>query len=117
MTAQAPMAAFLAQLGAAGLGLQAYAGLAPAQLIQVQPADWGRLAHAAKALDWRWVAAWADDFGAAGGDLFQVNACFETAGAYLVGRTNVPRTQPVLESHTLSYPCLFYTSDAAAEQR
>lgn len=104
MTAQAQMAAFLARLGAAGLGVQAYAGLAPAQLIQVQPADWGRLAHAAKALDWRWVAAWADDLGLAGGDLFQVNACFETAGAYLVARTNVPRTQPVLESHTLSYP-------------
>jgi Ni,Fe-hydrogenase III large subunit len=109
MTQADPLAALLAQLAATGLQLETAtsAGLAPAQLILIQAQDWGALAHEAKALDYRWVAIWAEDMGEEGaGDQIgslRVNACFENAGAYLVVRTTLSRREPALASLTSSY--------------
>lgn len=72
------------------------AGLAPAHLLKVRADDWGHLAHEAKNWECRWVGTWGED---SGEDLI-VNACFEREGVYLVARTQVPRTTPILPSHT-----------------
>ena len=109
MTQADTLAAFLAQLAATGLRfeVQASAGLTPARLIVFQARDWGTVAREAKALDYRWVAIWAEDMSedAAGQSSasLRVNACFEKGGAYLVARTEVPRSKPELASH-----CPFY---------
>ena len=116
MTQSGPLAPFLARLAQIGLRVEAQVspGLAPAQLIQVQPGDWGQLGTEASAWGCRWVAGWGEDMGAntgagaamgeEGSGSIRINACFEQAGAYLVARTVVPRAGPVLASHTPSYP-------------
>ena len=110
MIKQDLLAAFLAQLATTGVQVEmpASAGLVPAQLILMQAQDWGKLAHDAKALDYRWVAIWAEDMAEDGAGessaSLLVNACFEKGGAYLVARTTLPRSTPVLASHTPFYP-------------
>jgi Ni,Fe-hydrogenase III large subunit len=103
MTQHDSLAPFLSHLAATGLEAHRSADLAPAQLIMIRPVDWGILAHDAKAMDFRWVGIWADDWDQAGVDpgkgSFCVNACFEKAGAYLVARTTVPHSKPELASH------------------
>lgn len=96
------LAPFLQRLTAAHLPSeeQVAPGLAPALLVTVQPADWGRLGIEAKAWACRWVGGWGEDMG----ETIHVNACFEKAGAYLVARTTVPCAAPILPSHTPSYP-------------
>ncbi|OGI52312.1 MAG: hydrogenase [Candidatus Muproteobacteria bacterium RIFCSPHIGHO2_02_FULL_65_16] len=96
------IADFLDQLEARGIpAREAPApGLAPARLVQVDAADWGRLAHAARDFECRWVAGWGED----GGDDLLVNACFEKDGAYLVARAAVKRAAPTLPSHAPYYP-------------
>jgi len=102
MTPRRDLAALLERFTQAGLRFetQEAPGLAPAHLILVPAEDWGRLANLAKAAACRWVACWGEDSGAA----LQVNACFETAGAYLVARAALPRDNPALPSHTPHYP-------------
>ncbi len=75
-------------------------GLAPAPLVIIPADDWGTLAHEAKNFECRWVAAWGEDTG----DDILVTAVFEKDGAYLIGRTQVPRATPMLPSHTPHYP-------------
>ena len=106
MTARDRLAPFLRRLADAGVRVetQESPGLAPAQAIQVQPGDWGRLGHEAKAWACRWVAGWGEDLDTEGGGAIRVNACFENAGAYLVARTALPRATPILPSHTAFYP-------------
>ena len=106
MTPQDQLAPFLGRLADVGLRIEAQAspGLAPTQLILVQPEDWSRLGNEAKAWACRWVAGWGEDMGEDGSESIRINACFEKAGAYLVARTAVPRATPVLLSHTASYP-------------
>ena len=109
-----PLVPLLPRLAEIGLHVEAQAapGLAPAQLVLVQPADWGRLAAEASACGCRWVAGWGDDMGVDTGagpgapdrGAIRIHACFEQAGAYLVARTTVPRAGPVLASHTPSFP-------------
>jgi Ni,Fe-hydrogenase III large subunit len=113
-TQGSPVVPLLPRLAEIGMRVEAQAapGLAPAQLVVVQPADWGRLAAEASACACRWVAGWGDDMGAHtdadrgshGRGSIRINACFEQAGAYLIARTMVPRGGPVLPSHTPSYP-------------
>ncbi|MGZ5078073.1 MAG: hydrogenase large subunit [Usitatibacter sp.] len=102
MKPQASFAPFLERLAAADLRIEELEapGLAPAHLIAVQPGDWGRLAHEAKAWDCRWVAGWGEDIG----EEIRVNACFEKAGAYMLARTALSRAHPILPSHTPSFP-------------
>ena len=71
-------------------------GLAPALLLTVNAGDWGHLAHEAKNWDCRWVAAWGED----SGEELIVNVCFERESVYLVARTQVPHTHPILPSQT-----------------
>lgn len=75
-------------------------GLAPARLVEVRAEDWGRLAEEAKHWECRWVAGFGEDTG----EEILVNACFEREGAYFIARTRVPRTAPVLPSHTPYFP-------------
>ncbi len=109
MTQHNPLAQFLAHLAATGLHVETHtpAGLAPATLILIQAQDWGTLARDAKALDYRWVAIWAEDMAAngvgEGGGSLRVNVCFEKGGAYLVARTTLSPAKPVLASHTPFY--------------
>jgi Ni,Fe-hydrogenase III large subunit/NADH:ubiquinone oxidoreductase subunit C len=74
-------------------------GLAPARLLDVNAADWGALARAAKELGCRWVAGWGED----GGKEILVNACFEKDGAYVIARARVDHAAAALPSHALSY--------------
>ena len=106
MTPQEQMASFLRRLADAGLRVDAQAspGLAPAQLVQVLPEDWGRFGDEAKASAFRWVAGWGEDLGGQASASICISACFEKAGAYLVARTAVPRDAAVLPSHTAHYP-------------
>ena len=76
------------------------AGIAPAQAIRVPAEDWGRLAHQAHNWGCRWVACWGED---ASLDI-AVHACFEKDAGYLLARTSVPKTSPLLPSHTPHYP-------------
>jgi len=102
VSAQAAAAALLERLRAAHLRVeeQAAPGLAPARLIAVEPGDWGRLAHEARALGCRWVAGWGEDIG---GEI-RVHCGFEKSGAYVIARTAVSRAHPVLPSQATSYP-------------
>lgn len=75
------------------------AGLAPARLLEVRAADWGRLAQEAQALGCRWVAGWAED---RDGEIL-VNACFEKEGAYLIARASVNYDSAELPSHAPYY--------------
>lgn len=76
--------------------------LAPAHMILVEADAWGTVATSAHALDFRWVALWADDVRTANDApaRFNVNACFEKSGAYLVARTTLAGEHPALASHT-----------------
>ena len=58
MTAPDPLSGFLDRLSAAGLHVEAQQapGLAPARLVIVPAADWGRLGREAKVAAWRWAA-------------------------------------------------------------
>jgi Ni,Fe-hydrogenase III large subunit len=76
------------------------AGLAPAQAIRVSAENWGRLAHQAYQWGCRWVAGWGEDRD----DDIGVHACFEKDAGYLLVRTLVAKTHPVLPSHTPHYP-------------
>jgi Ni,Fe-hydrogenase III large subunit/Ni,Fe-hydrogenase III component G len=106
MKQQAQLAAFIERLAGAGVRaeVQAAPGLAPAQCIRVEPHEWGRLGHEAKAWGWRWAAGWGEDASDAAHESIRVSACFEQAGIYLIVRTAVPRAAPALPSHTPSYP-------------
>ena len=99
---KASFAPFLQRLAAVDLvcAEQAAPGLAPAQLVEIQAGDWGRLGSEARTWGARWVAGWGEDLGGT----ILINACFEKAGAYLLARTALPRATPVLPSHSVSYP-------------
>jgi len=75
-------------------------GLAPAQVIRVPADAWGRLAHLAHLSGCRWVASWGEDQGSDIG----VHACFEKDAGYLLARTLVAKSNPLLPSHTPHYP-------------
>jgi len=79
--------------------------LAPAQLILVEADAWDTVAQSAQALDFRWVGLWADDVrsDAAAEPVFNVNACFEKSGAYLMARTTLTGEHPTVASHTPIY--------------
>jgi Ni,Fe-hydrogenase III large subunit len=75
-------------------------GLAPAQLIEIAPEHWGSLAKIAHSAGSRWVAGFGED---AGVHIF-VNACFESAGTYVLARTRVERGTATLPSHVPYFP-------------
>lgn len=94
--------AFLGRLEARDVHVreQPAPGLTPARLYIVDVDNWGTLAHEAKNWECRWVTGWGED----AGEYILVNATFEKDGAYVVARTSVPRTTPILPSHTPYYP-------------
>jgi Ni,Fe-hydrogenase III large subunit len=106
MTSEMPFTPFIRRLAEAGLVVEAPTtpGLAPAQVITMAAEDWGRFGREAKAWSCRWVAGWGEEIGAATDKTIRINACFEKGGAYLLARTTVTRTHPMLPSHTPHYP-------------
>ncbi len=75
--------------------------LALVHLLDIDHEDWGRFAAVAHQQNCRWVALWADQIDA---EFFNINACFEYQGDYLVVRAPLEIRQPVLPSHTLWFP-------------
>jgi Ni,Fe-hydrogenase III large subunit len=73
--------------------------LPPADLIEVDRDGWGEAARLARAQDWRWAGAWAEDRGLA----LAVNACLEQRGSYLILRTHLPAEDPALPSQAPHY--------------
>ncbi|OIP08805.1 MAG: hydrogenase [Betaproteobacteria bacterium CG2_30_59_46] len=110
MTPNPLFAPFLDHLAQAGLHVESVAvhGLAPTQVLTLPAEEWGRLGQEAKGWGCRWAAGWGEDMGAEmdpqGGKTIRIHACFEKGGAYLLARTTIPRTHPILPSHTPSYP-------------
>jgi Ni,Fe-hydrogenase III large subunit len=109
MTAQEFFVPFLRRLAQVGVHIEPIdpavaPGLASAQRVSLEAADWGRLAH--EAHDWacRWVAGWGEDLGGDAGESIRISACFEKTGRYLLARTLVPRGLATLPSHTPFYP-------------
>jgi len=102
MTAGMPFAPFLARLAEVGVAVETVTAptLVPIQTITLANGDWGRLGREADDWGWRWAAGWGEDLG----ETLRINACFEQAGAYLLARTTVTRTHPMLPSHTPYYP-------------
>lgn len=90
------------RLASAGVAIRAPE--TPRQALFVPAAAWGLLAQAARDLGYRWVAGWGEDMLDAEEPHLRLNACFERGGAYLLARTEVPRHQPELPSHTPSFP-------------
>ncbi|GAB1233023.1 NADH-quinone oxidoreductase subunit C [Ferrigenium sp. UT4] len=100
MTLKTPYSSFIDCLTGAGLAVTPLAGVASMPSIGVASDDWGRLGREAQACGWRWVAGWGEDRVAE----IRINACFEQGGAYLLARTTVACTRPVLPSHVPYYP-------------
>lgn len=75
--------------------------LAPAHLLDIDHEDWGRAAAVAHNQGCRWSAVWADQID---DTRLTINACFEYRGDYLVLRAPLEINQPVLPSHTPSFP-------------
>jgi len=75
--------------------------LSPAHTLALDVGDWGRFAEVAHDQSLRWCAIWAlqqDE------ETLLLNACFEKGGDYLVARTILEMSSPVLPSHTPVYP-------------
>lgn len=73
--------------------------LPPARCIELDAADWGRIAAIAQAEDWRWAGAFAEDRG----EELAVNACLEKQGLYLIIRTQVAPEPASLPSQAPHY--------------
>ncbi|MDD5336033.1 MAG: NADH-quinone oxidoreductase subunit C [Rhodoferax sp.] len=106
MTSQQYFAPLLRRLAELGVRVDTLAapGLAPAQLVQLKAADWGRLGQQARDWGCRWVAGWGEDPGLDAGESLRINTCFEKAGRYLLGRTVLPRELATVPSHTPYFP-------------
>jgi Ni,Fe-hydrogenase III large subunit len=81
--------------------------LAPAHLLHVEIEDWKRCVAEIARQHFRWCALWAEEslpgrFEEEG--LFIVNGCYEKQGDYLVLRTEIPYSKPVLASQTYLFP-------------
>jgi len=74
--------------------------LAPAYLLQIDDADWGRAGELAAAQGYRWAGVWGDHIG----DEIQLHACLENTGDYLILQTHVAVDSPMISSHTPYYP-------------
>lgn len=75
--------------------------------------DWRRFAELAASMNCRWVSGWAEQVRLretskgeeeAMGDVFEVSACFEHEGVYLLIRTTVEDKGPQLPSQAAVYP-------------
>jgi Ni,Fe-hydrogenase III large subunit/Ni,Fe-hydrogenase III component G len=74
--------------------------LAPAHTLAVDAEDWGNAARICAAFGCRWAGVWGDALD----EHVVLRACLVYQGDYLVLRTAVPLTHPVLPSHTPHYP-------------
>jgi Ni,Fe-hydrogenase III large subunit len=92
------LGAFLAQAEVAGRRLEP-SPLAPAELLEIGAADWGRAAQLARQGGWRWVAGWGEDEG----EHFSVSVCLEQQGRYTVLRGRVASGDAVLPSQAPYY--------------
>jgi Ni,Fe-hydrogenase III large subunit len=106
MTLGMPFIPFIHRLAEAGVTVEfpTTPDLAPAHVITIAAENWGHLAREAQAWGGRWAAGWGEEIGETGSGTIRINACFEKGGAYLLARTTVTRTHPMLPSHTPHYP-------------
>jgi len=74
--------------------------LTPAQLIEIDPEDWGKVAAEAAAFDCRWAALWGDHQE----PVIVLYALLERSGDYVVLRTEVAEEKAVVASHAPHYP-------------
>ncbi|MDD5028286.1 MAG: NADH-quinone oxidoreductase subunit C [Rhodoferax sp.] len=106
MTVPAMLTPLLNHLMACGAQIsQLSSALLPAQRISVAPDLWQTVAQSAQALDFRWVALWADDVRSNPDEIptFSIHVCLEKSGAYLVATTQVTGASPHIASHTPFY--------------
>ncbi len=73
--------------------------LAPARLVEIDSAGWGKAAETAQAEHWRWAGVWAEDIN----NGLAVNACLEQNGIYLVFRCHLLTGQAHLPSQSPYY--------------
>lgn len=74
--------------------------LEPVHALTLDPEDWGNAARVAAAFGCRWAGVWGDAIA----EHIVLRACLAYQGDYLVLRTEVSLTQPVLPSHTPHFP-------------
>jgi Ni,Fe-hydrogenase III large subunit len=79
-------------------------GLAPALALEVEPADWGRVAEIASGQGFRWAGGWALDAGTAEIPDLSVLACFERQGRFVLFRARLGAGPAELPSQTPWFP-------------
>ena len=90
---------FLQQIVKADISVKATEMSPHIELCQIDATHWQQIAQIAKENQLRWAAGWAEQTG----EQFQVHACFERDGAYLLFRTNVNEVKPQLPSQANVY--------------
>ena len=91
---------FLQRLRAQDVRAEEAEPVPPARVVQVYPRDWAELMRLAREWGMRWCAKWADPMD----DGFQVAACLEHGGDYMLIRALVPLDEPILPSDAGIYP-------------
>ncbi len=91
---------FLQRLQAQDVRAEEAGPVPPARVVQVYPRDWAELMRLAREWGMRWCAKWADP----ADDGFQVAACLEHGGDYMLVRALVPLDEPILPSDAGIYP-------------
>lgn len=74
--------------------------LAPAHCLVLDAEDWGKAAQVAADFGCRWAGLWGDPVA----DQVTIRACLVYQGDYVLLVTQVPLANPVIASHTTSFP-------------
>lgn len=91
------------QQTAANLALQLNSEmLAPAYLMLIDVNEWYEVSEFLAQHDMRWVALWADQQA----ERFEINACYEQFGNYVIVRAHLPLKMPRLKSLTPLFPAV-----------
>ncbi|MGZ8096295.1 MAG: NADH-quinone oxidoreductase subunit C, partial [Methylosarcina sp.] len=100
---------FLTKVTGAGIAVE-WKSHPSAFLWQIPGKDWQRFAELAAQMNWRWVAGWAESHQYSQARApeedraFEVSACFEQKGIYLLVRAVIEEKEPKLPSQATVYP-------------